>query len=78
MNKQFLSGTVRANDALDKRNIFSEFVTNNFQAKKGGTHRKKNRLKVGEGTRLTLVLWKGRSCEFTHVVVLGHKIQIYL
>ncbi|PKU40589.1 hypothetical protein llap_9108 [Limosa lapponica baueri] len=41
---ELLFGTVGANDALDKQKISSEFVPNNFRAKKEGTSRKKNRL----------------------------------
>lgn len=78
LNKQrFFSGTVRANDGLDKQNISSEFVPNDFQAKKGGTCRK-NRLKVGEDPCLTLALWERCSCEVMPVAVLGHEIQTYL
>lgn len=54
LNKQILSRTVRANDVLDKHNICSEFVPNNFQVKKEGTCRRKNGLKGGEDPCLTL------------------------
>lgn len=77
-NKQFLPGTVRANDALGKQKISSEFVPNDFQAEKGGMHRRKDRLKVGKDPCLTLAWWERCSREVKRVVVLAHKIQLYL